>query len=142
MSDKTYLAQQINALFRLVGQNLNITDSEKMQIADLYPDWKIGKAYAVDEIFKYGNNADGETQLYAVIQAHTSADEWKPESSPSLYKKIGFTDSGVPIWTQPLGASDAYNKGDRVSFEGEIWVSDIDGNVWQPSVYGWTKERG
>lgn len=53
---------------------------------------------------------------------------------------IGFTPSGVPIWTQPLGATDAYMKGDTVSYDGKIWVSDVDNNVWQPGVYGWTEQ--
>jgi hypothetical protein len=140
MNDKAYLARQINALFRLVGQKLTLSDSEKMQIADLYPVWEADKSYAVGTIVKHGTNADSETQLYSVIQAHTSAEEWTPDTTPSLFKAIGFTDSGVPLWTQPLGASDAYNQGDRVSFEGDIYVSDINANVWQPTTYGWTKE--
>ena len=55
----------------------------------------------------------------------------------SLFKKVGFTPSGYHVWTQPLGASDAYMKDDIVSFEGSLWISTIDSNVWQPGVYGW-----
>ena len=108
-----------------------------MEVADLYPEWIAMKAYAVDEIVKYGVNADGETQLYKVIQAHTSQEDWKPDVTASLYKAIGFTDDGVSIWTQPLGSHDAYAKGDVVSFEDQLWISTVDGNVWQPGVYGW-----
>jgi hypothetical protein len=137
--DKLFLAKQLNALFRLAGQNLNITDAEKMQIADLYPAWEAGKAYAAGTIVKYGANQWGETQLYSVLQAHTSQEDWKPDASTSLYKAIGFTDDGVPVWTQPLGDSDAYGEGDTVSFSGEIWISTVGGNVWQPGGYGWEK---
>ena len=40
---------------------------------------------------------------------------------------------------QPTGAHDAYNKEDRVSFDGGNYESVIDGNVWSPSAYpaGW-----
>lgn len=46
-----------------------------------------------------------------------------------------------PIWLQPLGAHDAYNTGDRVTFEGKVYESTIDGNVWSPAAYpaGWTE---
>lgn len=46
-----------------------------------------------------------------------------------------------PEWTQPLGAHDAYKTGDRVTFEGKVYESTIDGNVWSPAVYpaGWTE---
>jgi hypothetical protein len=44
----------------------------------------------------------------------------------------------VPEWTQP-DAGNPYNTGDRVMFEGNIYESTIDNNVWSPSAYptGW-----
>lgn len=135
--NKIFLAQQMNRFVQMSVQSANLTDEQAMQIADLYPDWAAMKAYATDEIVKFGVNADGETQLYKVIQAHTSQADWTPDTAASLYKKIGFTDDGVSIWTQPLGATDAYMKGDVVSFENQLWESTVDNNVWQPGVYGW-----
>lgn len=46
-----------------------------------------------------------------------------------------------PEWVQPLGAHDAYQVGDRVTFEGKIYESTIAANVWSPAVYpaGWTE---
>lgn len=32
---------------------------------------------------------------------------------------------------------DAYAKGDRVTDNGKVWESTIDGNVWAPGVSGW-----
>ena len=137
MVDKKFLAKQMNRFLQMTVQSAKLDDDKAMEVADLYPTWKPKKAYVVDEIIKYGVNADNETQLYKVIQAHTSQDDWTPNTTSSLYKKIGFTDSGVSIWTQPLGSTDAYVKGDKVSFEEKIWVSTVDANVWQPGVYGW-----
>jgi len=137
MQDKKFIAQQYNRFMQMSVQSANLPDDQAMEVADLYPDWVAMKAYAVDEIVKYGVNADGETQLYKVIQAHTSQEDWKPDVTASLYKAIGFTDDGVSIWTQPLGATDAYMKGDVVSYEDQLWISTVDNNVWQPGVYGW-----
>lgn len=137
MQDKMFIAQQYNRFMQMSVQSANLPDDQAMEVADLYPEWVAMKAYAVDEIVKYGVNADGETQLYKVIQAHTSQEDWKPDVTASLYKAIGFTDDGVSIWTQPLGATDAYMKGDVVSFEDQLWISTVDNNVWQPGVYGW-----
>lgn len=126
--NKIFLAQQMNRFVQVSVQSANLTDEQAMQIADLYPDWVAMKAYPENEIVKYGVNADGETQLYKVIQAHTSQADWTPDTAASLYKKIGFTDEGVSIWTQPLGATDAYMKGDVVSFENQLWESTVDNN--------------
>lgn len=52
------------------------------------------------------------------------------------------TDDGAPAeWVQPSGGHDAYQTGDRVTFEGAVWESVIDGNVWSPTAHpaGWTK---
>ena len=42
-------------------------------------------------------------------------------------------------WVQPTGAHDAYQKGDKVLYNGTVYESLIDGNVWAPDVYpaGW-----
>lgn len=135
--DIAFLAAQMNRAIQMFTQNLNLPDEQAMEVADLYPEWQEKKAYAVDEILKYGENADGETQLYKVLQAHTSQADWTPDTAASLYKKVGFTDSGVPMWTQPLGATDAYKKGDIVSYNGQLYVSTVDANVWEPGIYGW-----
>lgn len=137
MTDKTLLAKQVNRFMQIQVQAANLEDSAAMEVADLYPEWQFPKSYAVDEIFKYGVNADGETQLYKVIQAHTSQEGWTPDVTASLYKKVGFTDTGTSIWTQPLGTSDAYQTGDIVSHGSQTWISTVDNNVWEPGVYGW-----
>ena len=135
--DQVYVAKQINRALQMLAQNLNLPDTNAMEIADLYEEYIVGKTYPTGFIFKYGVNADGETQLYSVLQEHISQEDWKPNESPSLYKAVGFTDEGVSVWTQPLGASDAYMMGDVVEHNGEIWVSTVDNNVWEPGVYGW-----
>lgn len=140
MASKEFIAQQMNRFFQIMAQRMNLEDNVAMEIADLYEPWVEGKAYTTETILKYGTNADGETQLYSVLQNHTSQFDWLPDLTPSLYKKVGFDDSGIPIWTQPLGASDAYAKGDVVIHNNKTWVSDIDANTWEPGVYGWSEK--
>ncbi len=44
----------------------------------------------------------------------------------------------IPEWVQPH-AGNPYKTGDKVMFEGQVYVSLIDGNVWSPTAYpqGW-----
>lgn len=48
----------------------------------------------------------------------------------------------VPDFVQPSGSHDAYNTGDKVTFNGEVYASLIDGNTWSPDSYpaGWEKQ--
>ena len=110
-----------------------------LEIPSVFPAYDVGKAYKTKDVFSYGTNAVGDPQLYQVLQDHTSASEWTPDTASSLYKKIGVTNDGYPEWVQPLGATDAYNQGDIVSYNGKLYRSTIDGNVWAPDAYpaGW-----
>lgn len=110
-----------------------------LEIPSVYPAYAVGKAYKTKDVFSYGVNAVGNPQLYQVLQDHISAAEWTPDTAVSLYKAIGVTETGYPVWVQPLGATDAYNTGDIVSYNGALYISTIDGNVWAPDAYpaGW-----
>lgn len=135
------IALQMNRLMQLNLQSMSLSDEVAMEVADLYPEWAANKNYAKDDIVKYGLNGDNETQLYKITVAHVSQAHYPPDTDITHYTKIGFTGDGTTIWTQPLGAHDAYKKGDVVSHNGKTWVSDVDNNVWEPGIYGWTEKK-
>lgn len=67
-----------------------------------------------------------------------AANVWEP--GVSAWREV-VEDGDVPEWVQPTGGHDAYNTGDQVMFEGDVYESVIDGNVWSPTAYpqGWEK---
>ena len=132
-------AEQLRRALQMFAQTL--TDEEAMEIATIYPTYEVGKAYTVNEMLIYGVNTVGDPQLYRVVQAHTSQADWTPDATPALYTPIGLTEKGYPVWSQPTGAQDAYNTGDIVDYNGTLYKSLIDGNVWSPEAYpaGWEK---
>lgn len=108
-----------------------LTDEEALEIAALYPTWYsiMGKEVSVGQRYWYDN------KLYKVIQAHTVQENWTPDVTASLYTEVSIEE--WPEWRQPLGSEDAYHIGDKVSHNDKHWQSTVDGNVWEPSVYGW-----
>ena len=72
-----------------------------MEVPTAFPKYVVGKAYKIKEVFSYGTNAVGDAQLYMVLQAHTSAEQWTPDTATSLYKAIGVTEGGITVWVQP-----------------------------------------
>ena len=143
--NKKQAALELRKALQFFLETLDIdSQSEKiMEVPSVFPSYVVGKAYKTKEIFKYGENSVGDAQLYQVLQDHTSAAEWTPDTATSLYKAVGITEEGYPEWVQPLGASDAYNTGDVVSHNGilyECTETDAGGkNSWEPGVYGWTE---
>uniref|UniRef100_UPI0037C6D88F carbohydrate-binding protein n=1 Tax=Proteiniclasticum sp. TaxID=2053595 RepID=UPI0037C6D88F len=109
-----------------------ITTEDMIDLIDDFKEYSVGSFYVAGDIFSYNN------QLYQVLQTHTSQEYWQPDQTPALYKAIA-PPSVIPEWKQPTGAHDAYNKGDKVLFNGKVYESLIDGNTWSPSAYsqGW-----
>lgn len=130
---------ELRRALQLFAATLYDKEETAVEIASLYPVWAADKQYKVNDIVQYGTNSVGDPQLYLVLQAHKSQSDWLPDATASLYKKMGISESGYPIWTQPLCAVDAYNLGDIVSYNGKLYKSIINANVWAPDVYpaGW-----
>ena len=138
--DRLQAAEQLRRALQMYAATL--TDEQALEIASVYPRWEVGKAYSVGDIISYGENSLGDPQLYKVVQAHMSQEDWIPgQGTDSLYDAFGLDESGYPIWSQPTGAHDAYNTGDIVNYNGTMYKSLIDGNVWAPDAYpqGWEK---
>ena len=116
-------------------------EATMLMLADLYEAWAPNRQYKAKKIISYGVDAYGDTQLYQVVQDHTSADYWLPDATPSMYAPIGVTEDGYLEWRQPYGSTDAYDIGDIVSYNGQLWkCTGGDGagkNSWAPGVYGW-----
>ena len=107
------------------------TDEMSLQVPNLYPTWKEDTSYEINDRILYNNI------LYKVITTHTSQTTWTPDVSPSLFAKVLIPDENViPEWVQP-DSTNPYMTGDKVMYDGKVWVSTIDNNVWSPSTYGW-----
>lgn len=108
-----------------------VQDIWGLQHIDCYPEWRADISVTVGERYRY----DGT--LYKCIQAHTTQTGWTPDKTPALWAVVSLDE--WPEWVQPTGAQDAYNKGDKVSHNSKHWTSDVDANVWEPGIYGWTE---
>ena len=131
--DRLQMAEQFRKALQMFAMSLE--DEKAMEVATIYDPWEIGKAYNVGEFFTYGVNGVGDPQLYKVVQVHTSQADWRPDVTPALYVAIGLDEQGYPVWSKPTGAHDAYNKGDIVDYNGKLYESLMDGNIYSPEEY-------
>ena len=122
-------ALKYRALINKVADALE--DEEALSAPMLFDVWEADKDYEVGHKVRYNG------VLYKVLIAHTSQSDWTPDVSPSLFAEVLIPDPEViPDWVQP-DSTNPYMKGDRVRYDGSIWESTIDYNVWKPSEYGW-----
>lgn len=117
----------------LVKLRESATDEQALSVPVLYPAWRSGVGYVA------GQRVLHSGVLYKVLQGHTSQDDWTPDAAPSLFAKVLIPDAEkIPEWEQP-DSTNPYSKGDKVTHNGKTWVSDIENNVWEPGVYGWSE---
>lgn len=62
--------------------------------------------------------------------------EPEPEPEPEPTPEPEPEPQAYPEWEQP-DSTHPYMLGDRVTFEGAVYESTVDNNVWAPNVYGW-----
>lgn len=113
---------------------VNLTDEQAIAAQVLFPLWQEDVSYKVNDRVRY------ENKLYKVIQAHQSQADWTPIVAPSLFACLLIDEENniVLPWEQP-DSTNAYSIGDKVEFNGKIYESLINNNIWSPADYpmGW-----
>ena len=133
LTKEEQLENQKNLALTFFAETLS--DAQAVQVPMLFDDFDgNGVAYEVGKRVLYNDI------LYKVIQAHTSQADWTPVAAPSLFAKVinETIDGSIPEFEQP-DSTNPYMKGDKVIFNGKVYESLIDNNVYSPEAYpaGW-----
>jgi len=113
-------------------------EGETYNVRDHVKSWKEDVNYEIGDFVYYEWEENGKTKsdFFKVVQAHTSQSGWNPKDTSALFTDIvyfGDEDTeGYPPWKQPQGAHDAYAEGRIVNHNDQLWISDVEANVWEP----------
>ena len=113
--------------------SIAIEDETALRMMEYYPA-PDEASYAVGDRIQYNG------KLYKCLQAHTAQADWDPVDAPSLWAEVLAGQDGTAIgeWVQP-DSTNPYMRGDKVSYNGKTYESEVDNNVWAPGVYGWVE---
>lgn len=112
----------------------DLTDEQREKATTLFEAWDgNGVEYHVNDYRQYNG------LLYRCVQDHTSQPTWTPDTASSLWTRASDHGEEWPEWIQPTGGHDAYAKDAKCTHNGKHWTSDVDNNVWEPGVYGWSE---
>lgn len=124
-------ARQLRKMIESLAETLD--DENALKSVELFPAWKEDDVYEVDDRVRY------EGILYKCLIAHTAQSDWSPQDAVSLWARVLIPDPEViPDWIQPE-STNPYMMGDKVRHNGKVWISDIDYNVFEPGVAGWSE---
>lgn len=107
----------------------SLPDEEAQDVPGLFQAWDGSRIYEV------GDRVEDIGQLYKRIQPQAAPEIYPPHEVPALWVRVWVEE--WPEWLQPTGAHDSYALGAKVSHNGQHWISDYDGNIWEPGVFGW-----
>lgn len=155
---------KLNDLFSYEG-NMGYVKQPTLTSLDIYPPFSVGTEALygarpkpdTNGIYPYVYNMgihegmlvrDDDGFVYRSItgtQERPTELLYHPKDVPALLVKV--EDEGgeeipseeYPEWVQPTGAHDAYGLGSKVTHNGKKWTSNVENNVWEPGVYGWTE---
>ena len=131
----------------------NVINSKDYELKDIL--YKINKMYIESTITEEQKteldnlartNANAENR-YASLQVQVNNIYAEIDNIKSRLNALEVTDKPTepseteeyPEYVQPTGAHDAYNTGDKITYNGKKYVCKMDGCVWDPDTYpaGW-----
>ena len=125
--------ESLNKIGKIVANQVT-DDAVALTIQEFYDIWEVGVTYEVGRYLQY------KGVLYKVLQPHTSQETCTPDVASSVYAKVLIDPTGetIPEWEQP-DSTNAYMTGDKLRFEGVVYESTVDNNIWSPTAYpaGW-----
>ena len=130
------LEKRVNVIVKAV----ELSEEQMNDIANSYPAVVLGDTVVAGGIYQING------VLYSAIKDATITDpSWIGD--PSLFTAVKAIDvvideepvTVIPEFKKPTGAHDAYDIGDQVTFEGEVYESTIDTNTYSPIEHpdGW-----
>lgn len=146
-------AEESNKLMKRQLQVLNatLTPEEKIAHKSIYPLYEDGATYSAKMANPYVVYPDYETgTLYKVIakDPFVAQSAWVPDRAISLFTPVGVPDEIYPFGEGENGSIrnlsvNPYKLNDKITYNGYIWSSIIDNNVWSPKDYpqGWEREQ-
>ena len=117
---------------KLEDVSQTIPDEKAQTNIALYPHWSESAHYTADYRVQYNDT------VYKCLQEHDAQSTWTPTDAPSLWAKVLNPTDEIPDWEQP-DSTNAYMTGDKVRYNGKVYESVIDNNVWSPDALpsGW-----
>lgn len=122
-----FLAQEIQQEDLMKIFLIALDDEKASKIPLMYQNWE---EYEDGYIFKVNDRVEYKDKLWKCLQDHDKQVNREPDIAVSLWV-IAYTEE-YPEWKQPTGAHDAYNTGDKCTYQGKKYISKINGNTTIP----------
>lgn len=125
------LPNALGLLLRLAVEDGSVSDAELLSIQPALEGrlWQPGLSVHVGDVYAFG------AFLWRCVQAHTTQDDWPPDLTPSLWRKVGATAEGeARVWEAGVDyvAGDVLAYPDKNSMLYECLTAHTSQEGWEP----------
>lgn len=115
-------------LRKQIEANANVmSDEDALKFPELFPKWSEGATYSEGQRVRHNG------KLVKTSKAHTSGKDKDPEKDSKRWKKVETQDTENVIEWEQVTIRNPVKKGSKVLFEGVVYESTINNNVWSPA---------
>lgn len=111
-----------------------LNDELALETMDIFPFWEdnIGLSITQEMLNNGFDRYQHNGKLWKVLQPTVFQSHYEPgmPGMDSIFLEVSLEE--WPEWRQPTGAHDAYNIGDKVTYNGQKYKSKINGNTTVP----------
>lgn len=126
-------AEQLRYAIQLFAKTLNEEDA--LKVATVFDNWKPDSyEYKKGDYCLFGENENGDPRLFKCLKDHISTSKKSPVKSKTLYKEIGVDKNNYPLYCPVTGVEDSYMNGDKVIFNGLLYQSAVNFNIYSPEI--------
>ena len=125
------LPNALGLLLRLAVEDGRVSDAELLSIQPALEGrlWQPGLSVHVGDVYAFG------AFLWRCVQVHTTQDDWPPDLTPSLWRKVGATAEGeARVWEAGVdyAAGDVLAYPDKNSMLYECLTAHTSQEGWEP----------
>lgn len=103
-----------------------------------WPAWK--QPTGAQDAYRFGQKVSHNGKNWI---SQRRANVWEPGTFDAGWQEQVEVDPAWPLWQQPipgLTGRKPYSEGDQVTHLGKRWISERNGNVTEPGVFGWKEQ--
>lgn len=129
-------AIKLRAMIELAVTSLD--DAQASQAAPLFPGLK-----GDGSLVKAGTRINWHGTVKRAASDLWDTENNNPDNAPTLWEDLGYMD-GIRVIPETITAGLAFSKGEQGWWDGMLYTSLMDGNVYTPAAYpaGWEKAEG
>ncbi|MGI6634170.1 MAG: hypothetical protein ACOX7B_03240 [Christensenellales bacterium] len=149
-NEQLLTAKELGEAVRMIVQALTeagiLKEHHLLQVPRLLRSWNYYVKHDIPvparAFIRDGVNEVGDPIVFQAVMETKPTKQHRPDFIKTSFTKIGFGETGKPMWVRPAWYLDAYQPGEVVEHKGQVYTNTEKDNMREPGTEGsgWQKD--